>query len=139
MLAKNRNKSEYALGLVRARRTRAVNAVLCAVGMLAAVAATVLTWGREFGFAVLGLSAAAAVGLGALLVKNVKEAKAVALVRETGTYAVKLTDAWQDTVRAFQLKRGRQFYMTVFLVLTTVEAAVLTVLFMVTGSSVYLL
>ena len=139
MLGKNKNRSEYALGLVRARRSRVSTAAVSAVGLAAAVAAGVLAWGGEYAMAALGLAAAAAVGLAALLVKNVKEAKAVDRIRETGTYAVKLTDAWQDKVRAFQLRRGRQFYMTVFLVLSTVEAVVLTVLFLVTGSSVYLL
>jgi len=140
-MAAKAKKPDYNAAILSARASRISNAVLCGIGVVSLVGAAVCgwLWFADYLLLVLFTVAALLVPLTALFVKNLGEIKSIERIAKTGTYAAKLSQRQQDTIRVQLSSQGKQFYFTAFLVVATIEAIILVVLSDVFDNELYLL
>ncbi|MEG2083643.1 MAG: hypothetical protein RRY38_03480, partial [Oscillospiraceae bacterium] len=74
-----------------------------------------------------------------LLVKNLREAAAVAEIAYRGVYAARMTRKQQSDVRKNQVRQGQIFYLRFFLILCIPESIVLVIMGRIFDSDVFLL
>lgn len=131
--------NDYADSVRAARAARIANAIACAV-MMAIIAAGAV-WAIFTDYALMCACAALAlyVPLVALLIKNLREAKAVADIAYRGVYAARLTRAQQTDVRRNLLAQGQKFYFGCFIALTLAQSVILVVLSKLLDSDVFLM
>ncbi len=133
------NPSDYMRSVLAVRAARITNIVCCAVFIALTLAGAALAYGTTYRYTALCLALALAVLLGALIFKNAKELRAVARIAGTGVYAARLSREQQRDVRRALVREGRAFSFTAFLILTTLEAVVLVIMYIVLKSEVFLL
>lgn len=134
----SRNKPNYEGAVKKAQKARNTNVILCGVVILAALAmgvVSVFTAYRVFGLLTAVIVAAAAL---ILLLKNMNEASAAMAIAKNSIYATPVSSKEMETIRKHQNRRGQRFYFTVMLALLVPETIVLTILYFISGSSVYL-
>lgn len=131
--------NDYAESVRTARASRVINACLCAALIVAVIALAV--WAAFTDYALMAACAALAclVPLTALLVKNLREAKAVADIAYRGVYAARMTRAQQSAVRHNMLPQGQRYYFACFIVLAVAESAALVILSKLLDSDVFLM
>lgn len=135
----SKSKPDFKGAVNKIKKARNLNVVLCCVIIVAALAVAValaFTQYRIFGLMTGIIVAAAAT---ALLLKNMNEAAAATAVAKHSVYAALVSRDEMAAIRKHQNRRGQHFYFTAMLVLLVPEFIVLTVLYFVTKSSVYLL
>ncbi len=132
-------KSDYTKAVLRVRAAKIVNVVFCGLGIALAAAANYFTYTTVYKFTALCLSVTLAIFLGALLYKNAREMKATTEIARKGAYACRLTKKEHDEIASQQIRVGRQFNMSAFLVVITVESIILVVMYMLFESSVFLM
>lgn len=138
MHSKN-TKSEYTIAVLKVKAAKTVNVVFCAIGIALAAAVNVFTYSTAYKFTALCLSAALVVFLASLLYKNAREMTATTEIAKKGAYACRMTKKQHDDIARQQIRVGRQFNMSAFLVVFTVEAVILVVMYMLLESRVFLL
>ena len=132
-------KSDYTAAILKIEKSRLINVILCSVGIAAALALNLFTYSSTYKFSGLCLSLALAIFLAALLYKSLREKKAVIEIARRGVYACKLSKEQRSDIAKNQLRIGRQFNMFAFLVVVTVEAIILVIMYLALNSSVFLL
>ena len=132
-------RNDYADSVRAVRSSRVCNAAVCCAAIAAVVGFAV--WAAFTDYALMSAFAALAalVPLTALLVKNLREARAVADIAYRGVYAARLTRVQQTCIRANQLRQGQIFYYACFLAVTIAEAAVLVVMSKAFASDIFLM
>ncbi len=140
-MAAKAKKPEYAVAVRAARAARISNAAVCGLGMAltAAAAAAGALLAREYTLLAVSAAAMLLVPLLAVLAKNLGEVRAIARIARTGTYAAKLSDRQQETVREHLARQGTQFYLTAFLAVATPESAILVGMSTLFKSDLFLL
>ncbi len=138
MRSKN-TKSDYTKAVLKVRAARIVNVVFCGVGIALSAAVNFFTYGTVYKFTALCLSVTFAVFLGALLYKNAREMRSATEIARKGIYACKLSKKEHDDIARQQIRVGRQFNMTAFLAVITVESIILVIMYMLFESRVFLL
>jgi len=136
--SENAAPSNYLRLLESSKTSRQINAVLCCVGILASAAAVFLV-PAEYRLFAAACAALISCGLLVILLKSLKEARAVEDIAETSVYAAMLTSEQQRTVRKYLVRRGQSLYFATFLFCVAPESVVLSGLFYMSKNRAYLL
>ncbi len=136
-----RHKSvpNYSKWIKKARSSRRLNIIVCAVGCAVSIGGAAVLFMSEYRLPALLACASVLIMILGLMIKNIREVKAIMEIARTGNYAVMLSDQQQRAVAEQQARRGICFYLAAFLVISTSEAIILTVMSAVTGDEIFLL
>ncbi|MEG0832395.1 MAG: hypothetical protein RR058_08065 [Oscillospiraceae bacterium] len=140
-LKNNSSRRSYNREIHRAHSSRTVNAILCAICIVLCLGEAVYAWlyAPDIRLAAAAAALSLSLLLSQLMIKSIREAKAVKLIGASGKYASMLTAYQQETIRDQQQRLGSITYFKVFAVFLACEMTVLTIFYIIFKNAAFLL